>query len=310
MLRARHRAAAIAALACADVDIWETTSSDSPALDLIRVTRRAPVLTRVSTTSSQLRLTNSGAPNWISRQKEGWETRAVRTSDAVVTHTPRHRILMAQEFGLDPACVYLVPHGIPLPPPPPARVDNSAPRLLFVGRLEHRKGIDLLLAALPAALNAHPCVTADLVGLDPQSHWEKYWLNHAPTELHHRVHFHGLLPQADLDLAYAEADIFVGPSRYESFGLVFVEAMSRGLPVVALAAPGALDIILPEITGLLTPPEVATALSAALIRLIMDATLRRRLGAAGRGIAESQYSRDTLVKKSLSAYARVASQRP
>jgi glycosyltransferase involved in cell wall biosynthesis len=309
MLRARHRAAALAASSCPGVELWETTSSDSPALDLLRIARRAPVLTRVSTTASQLRLTNSGAPNWIARQKEHWETRAVRTSDALVTHTPGHRAELAREFGLDPARVLLVPHGIPLPPRPAPRPDTPAPRLLYVGRLEHRKGIDLLLAALPTALAAHPRATADLVGTDAGSHWEKQWLAHAPVELRPRVRFRGSLPDAELARAYAEADVFVAPSRYESFGLIFVEAMSHALPVVALAAPGALDLVEQGITGLLTPPEDAPSLGAALAGLLNDAALRRRLGAAGRAVAEARYSRDALVAASLAAYASVATTR-
>jgi glycosyltransferase involved in cell wall biosynthesis len=309
LLRARHRAAAIAAASCPSVEIWETTASDSPALDLLRVAHHAPVLTRVSTTASQLRLTNLGAKNGITCQKERWEKRAVRTSDAVVTHTQSHRVSLARQFGLDPARVLLVPHGISLPPPLLPRAYTSAPRLLFVGRLERRKGIDLLLAALPAALISDPSVTADLIGLDQNGFWQNHWLTHAPAELQNRVQFHGLLPQANLERAYAEADIFVGPSRYESFGLTFVEAMSRGLPVVALAAPGAMDIIEPEITGLLTPPEDVTALGGAIIRLIKDSFLRRRLGEAGRAIAVSRYSRETLVNNSLTAYAAVTSHR-
>ena len=309
MLRARHRAAALAAAACRGVEIWETTSSDSPALDLLRADRRAPVLTRVSTTASQLRLTNSGATNWIARRKEQWEASAVRSSDAIVTHTPRHRALLAQEFGLDRERVLLVPHGIPLPPPIPTRPATSAPRLLFVGRLEHRKGIDLLLSALAAALTAHPSATADLIGLDQHSYWQNHWLKLAPAGLQNRVRFQGVLSDAALNRAYAEADLFVAPSRYESFGLIFVEAMSRGLPVVALAAPGALDIIEPEATGVLTPPEDAAALGAALLRLLKDAPLRHRLGTAGRTVAESKYSRQTMVENSLAAYTTVTARR-
>lgn len=310
MLRAKHRAAARSAAACSAVQIWETTSSDSPALAFLRHRPRAPVFTRVSTTASQLRLTNAGASSWISRQKETWETRAVRESDAILTHTPGHRTELAREFGLAIDSVRLVPHGIPLPPRPAPRPDTPAPRLLYVGRLETRKGIDLLLSALPAALAAHPRATADLVGADSNGHWQKHWLTQTPAELHPRVRFRGLLPDADLARAYAEADIFVAPSRYESFGLIFVEAMSHGLPVVALAAPGALDLIENESTGLLTPPEDAPALGAALTRLLNDGPLRARLGAAGRTAVENSYSREALVSASLAAYASLAQPSP
>jgi glycosyltransferase involved in cell wall biosynthesis len=76
-------------------------------------------------------------------------------------------------------------------------------------------------------------------------------------------------------------DIMVLPSRNEPFGRVLIEAMATGKPVIATASGGAPEIVVPEETGLLVPPENAEALAGALLRLLGDEDLRQRMGAAG-----------------------------
>ncbi|NCT68294.1 MAG: glycosyltransferase [Rhodanobacteraceae bacterium] len=152
-------------------------------------------------------------------------------------------------------------------------------RLLAVGRLSHYKGFDVLLEALAQLPDARLL----LVG-----HGE------CERELRTQVAAHGLaahvrlagdLDDATLAAAYAGADLFVLPSldRSEAFGLVLLEAMRAGLPVVAsaIAGSGVGTVVADGDTGLLVPPGDAGALAAAIGRL-GDAELRARLGAAGR----------------------------
>ena len=89
----------------------------------------------------------------------------------------------------------------------------------------------------------------------------------------------------------AAADIFVLPSRFEGLPMSVIEAMLTGLPVVATDVRGPAEQVVPEVTGLLVPPGDASALAAALRRLVADQALRARMGAAGRERAWSATTR-------------------
>ncbi len=304
-------AAADTAAAATTVDIWESTSTGALALHLLARRARPPVAVRVSTTASQLRATNAGAINWISRQIEAWEREVIGRADCVVTHSASHRAAIAEQFQLRAGKIPIVPHGIPVPPALPRATEPSRCAVLYVGRFEHRKGIDLLLAALPAVLAAVPRATVTLVGADANGYWQNRWRQETPALLRERVTFAGVVDAVELAQHYRAADIFVAPSRYESFGLIFVEAMAHGVPVVALRAPGAVDIIESGKTGLLAEPENPAALAEALVALARDPARRTQMGAAARQVVEKFYSVPILAANSERLYRDViAARRP
>ena len=122
---------------------------------------------------------------------------------------------------------------------------DEAVELLFVGRLEPRKGVDVLLEAAVDVLSARPHLRLRLVGADTGYgsgglRFEDWWNERVAgkPELMSRVIFEGELPDDELFQRLADADVFCAPSRYESFGLVAVEAMMMQLPVVAGASGG------------------------------------------------------------------------
>ena len=154
-------------------------------------------------------------------------------------------------------------------------------RLLGVGRQSYYKGFDVLLRALARV----PEASLVLVG-DGECAGSLHALA-AELGLGSRVRFAGNIDDAALAAAYAQADAFCLPStdRAESFGIVLLEAMRAGLPVIASDIPGSgVGIVVgrKESTGLLIPPNDPAALVAAMRRLAADMDLRRRLGAAAR----------------------------
>jgi glycosyltransferase involved in cell wall biosynthesis len=97
----------------------------------------------------------------------------------------------------------------------------------------------------------------------------------------------------------AAADIFVLPSRFEGLPMSVIEAMLTGLPVVATNVRGPAEQVVPEVTGLLVPPGNASALAAALARLVADQALRARIGAAGRERAVERYDEAKVLARTL-----------
>ncbi len=292
-----------------DIDVWETTSTGSLALHMLGQAHPAPFAVRVSTTAAQLCATNSGDRHWVSRRIEAWEAATVRRADRVLTHSQSHRDSIGHEFRLSIDRIPIIPHGIPIPSDrvSPPRGDRC--RVLFVGRFEHRKGIDLIMGALPEFLSATPHAEVTLVGADSGDHWQMHWRERGPAPVRDRVHFTGVVDAAELSRHYREADLFVAPSRYESFGLMFVEAMGRALPVVALNAPGASDMFEHDVTGVLVPPENPQALAAALQALACDPVRRARIGNAARSVMEERYSLAALTGNSLAFYRSMIAER-
>jgi len=105
-----------------------------------------------------------------------------------------------------------------------------------------------------------------------------------------RVHFFSGLSREQIAACYSRANVFALPSTGEGFGLVFLEAMAFGIPVVGAAVGGTLDVIQDGVNGLLVPPNDAASLANALGGLLKDEPLRARLGRAGAEIVRSEFS--------------------
>ncbi len=112
-------------------------------------------------------------------------------------------------------------------------------------------------------------------------------------QLNERVHF--LKPQHPISEVMRAVDLFVFPSRYEPYGLVVIEAMASGLPVITTATTGAAEIVTPECGVVLSDSEDTNALAEALRTLANDSDLRNRMGKAARTIAE-QHSWASMAK--------------
>jgi len=155
-------------------------------------------------------------------------------------------------------------------------------KLLFVGRLDERKGFPVAVAAFAELATTRPDLHLVVVGDGP----ERSALDTLPTALRARVTMLGHVPNVELPPIHAACDAYFAPSTGgESFGIVLIEAMAAGLPVVASDTPGYDEVVTDEVDGLLVPPRDAGALAAATGRVLDDPDLAARLAAAGRGRA-------------------------
>jgi phosphatidylinositol alpha-mannosyltransferase len=169
----------------------------------------------------------------------------------------------------------IVPNGIDYEALASLPADRHGGRILYIGRDEPRKGLSVLR-------EAQRSLDAEVVLVGPS----------------------GYIGQDELRAELARADVLVAPSlRGESFGIVLVEAMAAGLPVVASDIPGYRDVLPPE-AGVLVPPGDPAALADALRDLLVDDEARSRIGAAGRKAAE-QYAWPRVAAQTLAVYERV-----
>jgi glycosyltransferase involved in cell wall biosynthesis len=181
------------------------------------------------------------------------------------------------------------------------RVGISAdqPCALFVGRVAFEKNIDFLIDALAVARRVIPDLALVIAGEGPA---ERALRHKAITlGLEDAVRFIGYLDRRhELPDCYAAADCFVFASRTETQGLVLLEAMATGLPVVALAAMGARDILSPGL-GCLTPRDHVVDFAAAMVRVLRDPVLRGELSREARDYAQD-WADDRCAKKLADVY--------
>ena len=167
-------------------------------------------------------------------------------------------------------------------------------QIAFVGRFEARKGFDLACDAFRRVLDEKTDVEIHLVGdtLDERHRAEIVGCGAGALIDNCRVIFHGAVSRRALDRIYFDSDIVVMPSRYESFGLVAIEAMAAGTPVLALAAGGLGEVVCDGKTGFLLPADVSdgAGLAEHIIRMAADPGLLGRMRAAARKAYEDHYT--------------------
>lgn len=166
-----------------------------------------------------------------------------------------------------------------------AEFGDGRPTVLFVGRMDPRKGLKYLLKALPRLVARVPQARLVVVG---NGLLRRYYQSYLPAALRDRVHYVGFVPGEVLPRYYRTADVFCAPSTSgESFGIVLLEAMASGTAVVASDITGYNSVIANGVEGLLVPPRDPDALADALAALLLDKKRRTQMGVAGREKAES-----------------------
>jgi glycogen(starch) synthase len=188
---------------------------------------------------------------------------------------------------------------------------TDAPLVLYSGRLVERKGIRDLVAAIPYVLEHAPHTRFVFAGGPPPLTGDevaRQWLSDECQWHRDRIHFTGWLSATELAGWYEAADIQVVPSRYEPFGMVVLEGMLYGLPIIAAAVGGPLEILEHGKTGVLFPAGDAGALGEAILHLVQRADLRRQFGTAAAGEVRGRWLWPRLVSKMEAVYREAVGQ--
>ena len=297
------------------VDVVEAPISRGQGIAVLQ-DGRFPLVTSLQT-SLQLWINTSGrelSKKWwrnVGTPMLAVETQLLLKSNALRAISRAIKVEIATEYSvtLDDDRTVVAPLGMAdIEKPAAAPVSATEPQaepevvILFVGRFENRKGIDVLLDSIPGILQRAPMARFVLIGTDKpdakkgnQTYREVYQAKPEFAACLDRVEFRGEVSDDERNEAIASADLFVGPSRFESFGLVFVEAMRFGVPVIGCDAGGMPEVINAGVTGLVVPPGDREALADAVVELVTNPERRRLMSDAAR--------RDFLLRFSLDAMA-------
>jgi D-inositol-3-phosphate glycosyltransferase len=221
------------------------------------------------------------------------ERRTMAASDRIVALTAVDRQQMLRHYGeLSP--IVVTPGGVDLDRFRPLAQAEARARLglpmgqkviLFVGRIQRLKGLEVLLRAFAQLgdLDAQLLIVGGRPGTSPESR-EITRLQHLATRLRvaERTRFVGAVEHSELPTYYSAADVSAMPSSYESFGLVAVESLACGTPLVATRVGGLRSIVRDGETGLLVPWRDAELFAERLRRVLIDDTLRARLAGQAR----------------------------
>ncbi len=246
------------------------------------------------------------------------ETEIIAGVDRVICATEQERDQIQQLYAADPAKISVIPLGVDVGRFKPD--DKEAARaalglkderiVLFVGRIEPLKGIDILINAA-AMLDSDVDCSVLIVGGDDSTKVQLSKLRELAKlrGIDHRVAFTGAVDHDKLPLYYNAADICVVPSHYESFGLVAVEAMASGLPVVASRVGGLTGTIKDGETGYLVPWLCPEPFAERIELLLDNEPLRRNLGEAARE-AVGRYRWENVAAGVLDVYDALAPSTP
>jgi phosphatidylinositol alpha-1,6-mannosyltransferase len=249
-------------------------------------------LVRLAAPRARIGVLGHGVEVW--KKLLGQIGQGLRLADAVVAPSEFTRAKMIEVNRVAPERVAVIAHGLSAEWVDTfsrcARREAAGHTLLSVTRLiraDVQKGVDAVLRAMPEILRR--CPEARYVIVGDGNH--RGTLEQLATQLGvaGRVEFRGELSSEALCRAYQEADVFVLPSQTEGFGIVFLEAMYGGLPVVAARAGGAQQVIEDGVTGILVTPGDEEGIVSAVSGLLLLPEERRKLSAAGRKTVEEKY---------------------
>lgn len=221
----------------------------------------------------------------------------------------------AMEFARKyvPGYYNIIPNGVDLmhfsPHVEPIdRFMDGKMNILFVGRLERRKGVGYLLKAYKRVKKERPASRLIIVG--PGSTLRRRYERMVNRQGLQDVVFTDRVSYEELPRYYRSADIFCSPAvGRESFGMVLLEAMATGIPIVASDIEGYNSVVTQGREGILVPPKDVNRLSEALLTFMADRPLRDRAGAQGLATAQN-YSWDDIAGRILSYYERILSEPP
>ncbi|HEX2284764.1 MAG TPA: glycosyltransferase [Mycobacterium sp.] len=252
---------------------------------------------------------HQGAQDTSPQDRLRLEAMVARTATWVAA-TCTDEVFELMRMGRSRSRISVVPCGVDLDlftPDGPKAPRGARRRIVSVGRFVPRKGFDVVVRALPNM----PDTELVIVGGPDKAHLDSDPEACRLRELAHelgvgdRVQLYGSVAREDMPAILRSADVVACTPWYEPFGIVPLEAMACGVPVVASAVGGMLDTVVHDVTGRLVKPKSPSEVADAINHLMRDEFLRQSLGAAGRDRARARYSWDRIAADTQRIYDRL-----
>ncbi len=286
------------------------------------VSQVAPVVVRIVTAVRQISALQNERHD-DARLMGEMESALIQRAAHLIHNTRATMHATEQVYAVQPETgrFSIVPYGIVPAPDDAVRPfdlsrQDDALTVLFVGRLEKRKGILDLFEAIPRVLRQLPTVQFVIAGADNSQHdgfQARHGSNYATyftrrnSALAAHVQFLGAVSEENLQALYQACDLFVAPSLYESFGLIYLEAMNYAKPVIGCNAGGIPEVVEHGVTGLLVEPEAPDHLAEALVSLLQSRKRLREMGLAGRQRLLDKFTHIQMARGFERAYRAVVS---
>jgi glycosyltransferase involved in cell wall biosynthesis len=250
---------------------------------------------------------NQGQQDGSPRARVAVERRLCSSVDRVIA-TCSDEVEELRALGLPQGRASVIPCGVDTDAFRPMAVPKAErPRLLVIGRIVERKGVGNVIEALAELPRVELVIAggppAEVLDTDTQVVRLRELARHLGVE--GRVRFVGSVSREDVPALMCSADVVVAVPWYEPFGIVPVEAMACGRPVVGSAVGGLLDTVVPGVTGELLPPRRPDLLAVTLHDLLADPARRRAYAEAGRARAVATYQWRHVVASTEDVYASV-----
>jgi glycosyltransferase involved in cell wall biosynthesis len=224
-----------------------------------------------------------------------FEKRTYTLANKIICDAEDSKSVLINKYGIRSKKIVVIPIGVDQKQFFPLNEVKSIPNsLLFIGRLDKRKGIDFLIQAMPYVVRENPGAKLYIGGTGKrQNRLQRYV---TARNLDKNVEFLGFIPEERLNHWYNQVQCVVVPSVFEGFGLTVIEAMAAGTPVVATNVDALKDLIEDGVDGCLVEYGDIESLADRIVALLLDEDKRRLLAQKGREKVQSIYNWDRIIK--------------
>ncbi len=244
-----------------------------------------------------------------------YEKKLMKRSDALIAVSKYTVDELTELYGIDEKKIHVIYNGVDVQKFKP-RPDRAELRrdfgleaekkiVLFVGRLYHRKGLEILLRSIPPVLQEFSDVKFVISGKGFKEKEESLRNLAKQLDIEDHVTFLGYVPDEKLPNLYSASDIFVLPAIYENFPFAILEAQATGLPVISTKVGGIPEFLVDNENGFLIDPGDSAQLTQRVLALLQDQKLAKEMGIRGRKLIEEKFSWRLITSQVIDLYHKL-----
>lgn len=244
-----------------------------------------------------------------------YEKKLMKRSDALIAVSKYTVDELTELYGIDEEKIHVIYNGVDVEKFKPRTnraelrrefgLEEGQKIVLFVGRLYHRKGLEILLHSIPPVLQEFRDVKFVISGTGFKKKEERLRKLAKELDIEDHVTFLGYVPDEKLPDLYADSDIFVLPAIYENFPFAILEAQATGLPVISTKVGGIPEFLVDNENGFVIDPGDSTQLTQRVLTLLQDPKLAKEMGDRGRKLIEEKFSWRLITSQVIDLYHKL-----